>query len=58
MKEGVGHVYSVVGMEYASITLNFNLFNAGINLDRHKTPTCEGHMFSLSLEMNDLEGSE
>jgi hypothetical protein len=45
-------------MEDAPITLNFNLFGAGINLDRHKTPTCKGHMFSLSLRMKDLEGSE
>ena len=31
---------------------------AVISIDRHKTPTCEGHMFSLSLKMKDLEGSE
>jgi hypothetical protein len=42
MKEGVGHVYSVVRMEHAPITLNFNLFGAGISVDRQKLQHVKG----------------
>ena len=34
--------------------LNFNLFGAEINIDRHKAPICEGCMFGLNSKMNDL----
>jgi hypothetical protein len=44
MKKGVVHVYIAVGMEHAPITLNFNLFSAGINLTdiklQHVKDTC------------------
>jgi hypothetical protein len=48
----------MVRIEYTPITLNFSVFGADINVDRHKTPTCEGHMLGLSSRMNDFEGSE